>query len=65
MQIFLRNVKIELEVSRLTSVDHPLVLGFLEPFDLSLLLHVNGTLSDASYMGLKLASFQFVPDVLH
>ena len=65
VQIFLRNVEIELKVPRLASIHHSLVLGLLQPLNLSLLLYVNGTLPDASDVGLELTPFQFVSNVLH
>ena len=65
VQVFLRNVEIEPKVPRLASIHYSLVLGLLQPLNLSLLLYVNGTLPDASDVGLELTPFQFVSNVLH
>ena len=64
VQVFLRNVEIEPKVPRLASIHYTLVLSLLQPLNLSLLLYVNGTLPDASDVGLELTPFQFVSDVL-
>ena len=57
VQVFLRNVEIEPKVPCLASIHHSLVLGLLQPLNLSLLLYIDGTLPDASDVGLELTPF--------